>query len=148
VHIKIRTKYTFIETFITTVDISKRNTIIEGDPPPFWYAVFRGNLDGTQYAKGRYAVRRNSVISYADINCYFKKVQLSSQTQHTWHTKSINSKKNCALATLALFGLISAFLNLKMDFRIWRGQNIGNLTSKHTNPNVFKNYCTCAYNIL
>ena len=36
-------------------------------PPPFWYAVFRGDLDGTQYAKGRYAVRRNSVISYADI---------------------------------------------------------------------------------
>jgi len=49
----------------------------EADTPPFWYAVFRGDLDGTQYAKGRYAVRRNFVISYADINFYFKKVQFS-----------------------------------------------------------------------
>jgi len=53
--------------------------IIEGDPPPFWYAVFWGDLDGTQYAKGRYAVRRNSVILYANINFYFKKVQFSSK---------------------------------------------------------------------
>ena len=43
----------------------------EGDNPPFWYAVFRFFLDGTQYVKGWYAVRRNSVISYADINFYF-----------------------------------------------------------------------------
>ena len=35
--------------------------------PPYWYAVLRGE-DGTQYAKGWYAVRINSVISYADIN--------------------------------------------------------------------------------
>ena len=47
--------------------------------PPFWYAVFREVLDGTQYAKGWYAVRRNSVISYVDINFYFKKVQFSSR---------------------------------------------------------------------
>ena len=52
---------------------------------PPWYAVFRsvcvcgGGLDGTQYAKGRYAVRRHSVISYADINFYFQKVHLSSR---------------------------------------------------------------------
>ena len=43
---------------------------------------------------------------------------------------------------LAFFGLISAFLNVNMDFRIWGGQNLGNLTSKHIKPNVFKNYCT------
>jgi len=57
--------------------------------PPFWYAVFRGNLDGTQYAKGRYAVRRNSVISYADINFYFKKVQFLSKntTRMTYKVK-------------------------------------------------------------
>ena len=36
-------------------------------------------LDGTQYAKGWYAVRRISVILYADINFYFKKVQFSSR---------------------------------------------------------------------
>ena len=44
-------------------------------PPPFRYAVFSGVLVGTQYAKGWYAVRKNSVISYADINFYLKKVQ-------------------------------------------------------------------------
>ena len=48
----------------------------EGDTPPFWYAVFRGDLDGTQYAKGRYAVRRNSVISYADIIFTLKRSNL------------------------------------------------------------------------
>ena len=47
--------------------------------PPIWYAVFRGGLDGTQYAKSWYAVRRNSVISYADINFYVKKDQFSSR---------------------------------------------------------------------
>ena len=48
--------------------------------PPFWYTVFRGGgLDGTQYAKGRYAVRKYPVISYADIDFYFKQVQFSSR---------------------------------------------------------------------
>ena len=46
---------------------NRRNgTTFEGDTP-YWYAVLRG-VDGTQYAKGWYAVRINSVISYADIN--------------------------------------------------------------------------------
>jgi len=31
----------------------------------------QGDLDGTQYANDRYAVRKNSVISYADSNFYF-----------------------------------------------------------------------------
>jgi len=48
----------------------------------------------------------------------------------------------------AFFWLISASSNLNMDFRIWGGQNLGNLTSKHIKPNVFKNYCECAYNLL
>ena len=48
------------------------NGVGEGDTPPFWYAVFKGLLDGTQYAKGQYAGRKNPVISYADINFYFK----------------------------------------------------------------------------
>jgi len=42
--------------------------------PPFWYAVFRGVLGRTQYAKGQYAVRNNSVKSYAAlINSHFLK---------------------------------------------------------------------------
>ena len=43
-------------------------------PPPFWYAVFRGGLGRTQYAKGRYAIRNNSVKSYAALsNSHFFK---------------------------------------------------------------------------
>ena len=47
-----------------------------------WIRHCRGYLDGTQYAKGRYAVRKNYVISYAYINFYFKKVQFSLKKQH------------------------------------------------------------------
>ena len=40
----------------------------EGDTPPFWYAVFRGEFKTVRSAPmGPYAVRINSVISYADI---------------------------------------------------------------------------------
>jgi len=46
-------------------------------PPPFCTQYSGGGLDGTQYTKGRYAVRRNSVISYADINFYYEKVPFS-----------------------------------------------------------------------
>jgi len=58
-------------------------------PTHFWYAVFRWVLDGTQYERGWCAVRRNSVISYADIIFYFKKVQFSSRntTQVTYKVK-------------------------------------------------------------
>ena len=35
---------------------------------------------GTQYAKGRYAVCKNPVISFADIKFYFLKVQFSSRS--------------------------------------------------------------------
>ena len=59
-------------------------------PPPFGtqYSVF---LDGTQYAKGRYAVHRNSVISYADINFYFKKVQFSSRNTTKDQNRAVRS---------------------------------------------------------
>jgi len=71
--------------------------------PPFWYAVFRGDLDGTQYAKGRYAVRRNSVTSYADINFYFKKVQLSSKTDNTRDIQSQITLKKMARSLCSRF---------------------------------------------
>jgi len=64
--------------------------IYEGDTPsPFGTQYSGGDLDGTQYAKGRYAIRRNSVISYADINFYFQKVQFSSKntTHMTYKVK-------------------------------------------------------------
>jgi len=59
--------------YIINVTLAKGLSLRQGRGwhPPFWYAVFRGCLDGMQYAKGRYAVRKNSVISYADINFYF-----------------------------------------------------------------------------
>jgi len=44
----------------------------------------QGFLDGTQYAKGRYAVRKNPVISYADIIFYYKKVKCSLKTATKW----------------------------------------------------------------
>jgi len=46
-------------------------------------------LDGKQYAKGRYAVRKNPVISYADIIFYFKKKKNSSRntTKLTYKVK-------------------------------------------------------------
>jgi len=53
------------------------NSFFEGDTPPPFCTKYSGVLDGTQYAKGRYAVRKNPVMSYADINFYFKKVQFS-----------------------------------------------------------------------
>ena len=44
---------------------------------PVWYAVF---LDGTQYAKGRYAVRKNPVIYRTQTFIFtLKKVQFSSR---------------------------------------------------------------------
>jgi len=39
--------------------------LYEGDTPPPHRGG--GGVDGTQYAMGPYAVRRNSVIPYADI---------------------------------------------------------------------------------
>ena len=130
-------------------DVVLHNQFMRVTPPSFWYAIFRGNLDGTHYAKGRYAVRRNSVISYADINFYFKKVQFSLKKHNTHDIQSqITLKKFARSLRSRFFGLISAFIYFNMDFRIWGGQNLGYLTSKHIKPNAFKNYCTCAYNIL
>ena len=40
-------------------------------PPPFWYGVFRRVSERRQYAKTKYAVRKN-VISYADHKFYIK----------------------------------------------------------------------------
>ena len=40
-------------------------------PPPLVRSI-QFFVDGTQYAKGRYAVRKDPVISYADIILYLK----------------------------------------------------------------------------
>ena len=53
---------------IVTSSFNKYATINEGEPPhPLGTQYSEVGLDGTQYAKGRYAVRKNHVISYADI---------------------------------------------------------------------------------
>jgi len=81
----------------------------QGNTPPLLVRSIQRDLDGTQYAKGRYAVRRNSVISYADINLYFKKVLFSSKsTTHVTYkvARSLRSR---------FFGIISAFINVNMD---------------------------------
>ena len=38
---------------------------------PFFGTQYSGGLNGTQYAKGRYALRKNPVISYTDSKFYF-----------------------------------------------------------------------------
>jgi len=64
------------------VELSLLHEHYEGDTPSFG-TQYSGGVDGTQCAKGWYAVRRNSVISYADINFYIQKVQFSSRnTSH------------------------------------------------------------------
>jgi len=70
--------------------------------PHFWYAVFRFSYR-TQYAKRRYAVRKNLVISYADF--YIKILQFSSRNaiNVTHKVKTVNNF--CALASLAHFFL-------------------------------------------
>ena len=51
------------------------SSIIEDNPPPHLLRSIQWGLAGTQYAKGRYAVHKNPVISKADIKFSFKKVQ-------------------------------------------------------------------------
>ena len=65
-------------------------------------------LDGMQYAKGWYAVRRNNVISYADIYFYFKMIQFLSRNT----TRDIQSQINLTIA----LGVIAACINLNIYF--------------------------------
>ena len=53
--------------------------IMKVSTPSPWYAIFCFFSYGTQYAKGRYAVRKKSVISYADIKFYFQKGLFTSR---------------------------------------------------------------------
>jgi len=58
---------------------------------PLLVRSIQGCLDGTQFAKGWYAVRRNSVILYADIFFFnLKRSNFHQETQHTWYSKSNN----------------------------------------------------------
>ena len=83
--------------------------------PVFWYAVF-SFLDGTQYAKGRYAVRKNPVVSYADNKFYSKKVQFSSRN-------TINEVKKPVFRHVRHFIIIYPGIRLTM--------NLGNETLKN-----------------
>jgi len=48
--------------------------VIHDGEPPFGTQYSVIGEGGTQYAKGRYAVRNDSVISYANIKYYVKKL--------------------------------------------------------------------------
>jgi len=65
---------------------------------------------------GRYSVRKNPVISYADINFHYKKVQFSSRhtTNVTIKFKKIYNVR--VFASLALFVVISAFRSKTLLF--------------------------------
>ena len=89
----------------------------EGDTPPFGTQYSGGDLDGTQYAKGRYTVRRNSVILYADINFYFKRVQFSLKKHNTHDIQSQITKKIARSLRSRFLGSFRHFFNLNMDLR-------------------------------
>jgi len=61
---------------------------------------------GTQYAE---------ILLYRTLTsiCTLKRSNFHQKTQHTWHTKWNNSKK---IARSRFFWVISAFINLNMDF--------------------------------
>jgi len=75
--------FTMQTSIVVAQWLKGRPVCLRVTPPSLLVRSIQGDLDGTQYATGRYAVRRNSVISYADINFYIKKVQFSSKTLHT-----------------------------------------------------------------
>ena len=96
--------------------------------PPFSSQYSGGGVDGTQYAKGRYAVCRNSVISYADNKFYFQKVEFSSRNK-------LNEVKNSfflVFASLALKSLdiSSSFRGLNMN---WGNRNTENIKQTQQN---------------
>ena len=85
-----------------------------------------------RYAVRKGSVRRNSVISYADFNFYFKKVQFSFKKNTTHLAYKVKYLlKNCALTSLALFGLI---YKLKHGFYDW-GRSTSRKFNKKTNKN-------------
>ena len=71
---------------------------------------YLGFLDGTQNAKGWYAVRRNSVTSIFTL----KRSSCHQETHHTWQTKSNNSKKFAPSLRSRFLG-ISAFINFNIE---------------------------------
>ena len=102
----------------------------EGDTPLFGTQYSGGILDGTQYAKGRYAVRESLLISYADINSYFKKVQFSPKNT-TRGAKKVNKSNffTRSLRSRLFKKIISAFINLNID--LGRSKNRNSNKQKH-----------------
>ena len=86
--------------------------------PHFLVRSIQGVFRRYAVRKGRYAVRKNPVISYAYINVYFKKVKFSSRKHNK---RDIQSQITYSA--------------------------LGNLTSNHIKANVCKNGCTCACHI-
>ena len=80
-------------------------------PPPLVRSIQRGVLDCTHYAKGRYAVRENPVLSFADIIFYFKRSNFHQKAKPTW----IQSQFTLNFSR-ARFVRISAFVNINNDF--------------------------------
>jgi len=87
---------------------------------PFWYAVFRGGgrgLDGTQYAKCPFAVRINSVISYANIIFLVLKGQLFIKKHNKIDIQSeITLSFSRSRFARAVLGSSQYVLNINIDF--------------------------------
>ena len=62
-----------------------------------------------QYAKGRYAARENPIISYADINLYFRKgpIFIKKHNKREYFARSLSSR---------FLAVISVFTNFNIDY--------------------------------
>ena len=88
----------------------------------------------------RYAVRTYYVISYADINFYFKKGPIFIKNHSKCDIQSkINLKCSRTRYARAFWGSFQHLSTLILGY-----QTQGNLIAKHIKFNVCKTYCTCA----
>jgi len=105
-----------------------------------WYAVRKGLVRstqriGTQYAKVWYAVRKNPVVSYADIDFFFKKVLANTNTTNTTQNSYFSRARDYIAHFFIYKTSIIGIQTLKKS-------------SKHNKTNVCLNVCACACHIL
>jgi len=100
-----------------------------GDTPTPFGTQYSGFFRRYAVRKGWYAVRRNSVISYADIIFYFKKVQFSSRnTTHVTYPVQTQITQITIFLRARLFWVMSAFINLNIDFGMSKSRKFNKQT--------------------
>ena len=74
-----------------------------------------------------------------------KQFNFHQEPQHTWHTKSNNSKYFERSPRSRLLVVISAFININIDLGLSKNRKSNKQTHQ---SDVCKNNCSCARNIL